>query len=324
MFLSQTLLSIANQTNKNFTLYIGDDCSPGNIYGIVKDFEDRIPLIYRRFPDNLGAKNLVSHWERCIDLAIDEEWIWLFSDDDIMDPSCVENFYSALKENSEFDLFHFNVTQIDQYQNVICDFYTFPKVLSTEEFFLEKLKGGYFSTVVEYIFRKAHFYEKGRFQVFDLAWGSDDATWLKLSRNKGIVTIDNSKVYWRKSTLNISAIKNDRTIVERKLNAQIEFVKWIYIESKQGNIVFEEPILRMRLEKWFTGTVQSKIEILPFGTIYELMNKLIYAFGKKGYPIRQIAFLYIYKIKRFVTGKIKAIISGNFFRLKKQISQTSF
>jgi glycosyltransferase involved in cell wall biosynthesis len=35
MFFPQTLLSIANQTNKKFTLYIGDDCSSENLYGIV-------------------------------------------------------------------------------------------------------------------------------------------------------------------------------------------------------------------------------------------------------------------------------------------------
>jgi glycosyltransferase involved in cell wall biosynthesis len=309
MFLSQTLLSIANQTNKNFTLYIGDDCSSENIYGIVKGFEDRIPLIYRHFPENLGAKNLVSHWERCIDLANDEEWLWLFSDDDIMDPSCVENFYSALKENSDFDLFHFNVTQIDQYQNVVCDFHTFPEVMHTEEFFLEKLKGGYFSTVVEYIFRKANFDEQGRFQEFDLAWGSDDATWIKLSRNKGILTIRNSKVYWRKSLINISAIKFDKEIVIRKMNAQIEFVNWIYNESKQGKIRIEDSILQKGLEGWFAGTIRSKIDILSFRDITSLMNKFFHALRKEKHHIRKITFLYFHKIYRFFIDWFKHLFT---------------
>src|ERR1035437_3960780 len=95
MFFNEALSSIAKQTNKNFTLYIGDDCSPCNLYNIVEKYEKSIPIVYRHFDENIGRKDLVVQWERCIDLVGDEEWIWLFSDDDIMDPTCVENFYNT-------------------------------------------------------------------------------------------------------------------------------------------------------------------------------------------------------------------------------------
>jgi glycosyltransferase involved in cell wall biosynthesis len=89
MFFNKALSSIAKQTNKNFTLYIGDDCSPDNLYSVVQQFENIIDIVYKRFDDNLGARDLVAQWERCIDLVGDEKWIWLFSDDDMMDPTCV-------------------------------------------------------------------------------------------------------------------------------------------------------------------------------------------------------------------------------------------
>ena len=83
-------------------MYIGDDCSPGNLYSIVEKYENRIPIVYKHFDENLGGKDLVAQWERCIDLVGDEEWIWLFSDDDIMDPTCVENFYRYIASVSRF------------------------------------------------------------------------------------------------------------------------------------------------------------------------------------------------------------------------------
>ena len=99
-FFRETLNSIANQTCKNFTLYVGDDCSPENIEEITFEYSNVINIKYIKFPNNIGAKHLVNQWNRCLNLVNDEEWIWLFSDDDIMDKDCVKSFYFSL-ENSK-------------------------------------------------------------------------------------------------------------------------------------------------------------------------------------------------------------------------------
>lgn len=110
-FLDAALDSIAAQTCQDFTLYIGDDyCSPYDLKSIVDRYRDKIHLVYKRFDTNMGGKDLVAQWERCIDMSQDEEWIWLFSDDDVMEASCVENFYKSLQEtNASYDLYHFDV-----------------------------------------------------------------------------------------------------------------------------------------------------------------------------------------------------------------------
>ena len=105
--------SIASQTCKDFTLYIGDDCSPNNIGEIVDKYEDKINIIYKRFDTNLGGKDLVAQWERCIDMTQNEEWIWLFSDDDMMDKNCVEEFYKTIEDNKDCDIFHFDINVIN-------------------------------------------------------------------------------------------------------------------------------------------------------------------------------------------------------------------
>ena len=61
-FLPAALDSIAMQTCKDFTLYVGDDCSPEPIGSIVEQYRDKIELIYQRFDTKYKA--LPGSW-RC-------------------------------------------------------------------------------------------------------------------------------------------------------------------------------------------------------------------------------------------------------------------
>ena len=109
-FLPVALDSIAMQTCKDFTLYVGDDCSPEPIGSIVEQYKDKVNLVYQRFDTNLGGKDLVAQWERCIAMSREEPYIWLFSDDDVMEPSCVEELLRQIeKTEGYYDVYHFNV-----------------------------------------------------------------------------------------------------------------------------------------------------------------------------------------------------------------------
>ena len=72
-FLKETLDSIAVQAHKDeFVLYIGDDASPERLDKIVESYQNKVNLVYHRFSENMGGKDLVAHWERCIQLAADK------------------------------------------------------------------------------------------------------------------------------------------------------------------------------------------------------------------------------------------------------------
>ena len=71
-FLPAALDSIAAQTCKDFTLYVGDDCSPEPIGSVVEQYRDNIELVYQRFDANVGGKDLVAQWERCIAMSREE------------------------------------------------------------------------------------------------------------------------------------------------------------------------------------------------------------------------------------------------------------
>ena len=84
-YLKRTLDSLVQQTNKNFSVYIGDDCSPENLPDIINQYISLLNITYKKFSDNRGKSDLISQWERCLDMIQNEEYFILFSDDDIME-----------------------------------------------------------------------------------------------------------------------------------------------------------------------------------------------------------------------------------------------
>jgi len=286
-FLRETLESIAAQTDKRFTLYIGDDCSPHDLKSIIDDFQDKINIVYHRFDSNLGGKDLVAHWERCIALSKDEKYIWLFSDDDIMEPRCVESFYNIPEETRNSHLIHFNIKVIDDLDGGrIKPATKFPHLLKAGQFLENKLRGRIISFVVEFIFTRQLYNETGGFQNFDLAWGSDFMTWLKMAAacENGIYTVSDGEencVLWRRSDQNISPQKS-RPIVIRKINALIEdavFIKGMFKNDPSDLEPLGENI------RWFRfplGEIVRNKRILTQEDTAELLR----TYRKKvGYPI---------------------------------------
>lgn len=226
-FLQSALDSIATQTCQDFTLYIGDDDSPCDIRGIVDRYRKKVDLVYKRFDNNLGGRNLVAQWERCIDMSRGEEWLWLFSDDDVMEPRCVEEFYRTKALKPESELFHFNVSLIDDRGDTLTETKHYPEHLTAYEYLDGKFHGQLNSFVVEFVFKRSLFLRAGRFVNFDLAWGSDMITWIKMAdASKGIFTIDGPEVKWRLGNENISPDKSE-AILLRKLHAEIDNACWI-------------------------------------------------------------------------------------------------
>lgn len=227
-FLPAALDSIAAQTCKDFTLYIGDDCSPEPIAHIVEQYQDRFDLVYHRFDTNMGGTDLVAQWERCIAMSQDEPYIWLFSDDDVMEPQCVAQLLKQIEDTKgAYDLYHFNSYRIDE--NGVFELLrrAYPPVLSAYDFYKGKMSGYYDSFAVENVFSRQIYEKSNGFEHFDLAWGSDIATWCKFSGSNGMCTVLGAMIGWRRSSQNITPNKSG-IIVERKLMADCEFLGWTY------------------------------------------------------------------------------------------------
>ena len=227
-FLPAALDSIAMQTCKDFTLYVGDDCSPEPIGSIVEQYRDKIDLVYQRFDTNLGSKDLVAQWERCIAMSRDEPYIWLFSDDDVMEPNCVEELFRQI-ENTKgvYNLYHFNVDVIDERGAFKYRQQDYPAVLSAYRFYRGKNSMRLSAFVVENVFSRKVYERFGGFMKYDLAWGSDIATWIVFCGEKGMCTVPHARIKWRQSSQNISP-NYSRQIAERKLRADQNLLNWAY------------------------------------------------------------------------------------------------
>ena len=229
-YLDAALFSLSVQTCKKFKIYLGDDAVSGDINSILKRYSNSLNIVYYRFPENLGKKDLIAQWERCIQLSNDEPWIWVFSDDDIADSGCVDAFYSIIdKVDDKFNVLRFNSLVIDSKGQVIRICQPNPQVEDAMVFAYHRFKRERYSFLSNYIFSRQIYVQKKGFTKFPIAWGSDDATWMEFSENKGIYTIEGPFIRWRMSN-NISSvnIKNRRD----KMLANVQFLHWLKSKFK--------------------------------------------------------------------------------------------
>lgn len=245
-YLEETLESIAIQDLTDCHIYIGDDASPYPIADIVKKYENRIPLTYTRYEDNLGGKDLVAQWNRCLKLANDEQWIWLFSDDDIMCEGCVASVCQFLFEKQSMaDVFHINGDVVDNEYKVINwrGIKYFPYYLTTAQYIESIINGADNTWGVNFIVRKEKIIDEGGFENFDMAWNSDRASWIKFSFPKGIITIPDARILWRYSGENITSERLDKVVLLRKAEARVNFLKWLYSFSIRNKIKIHKNLI---------------------------------------------------------------------------------
>lgn len=284
-FLFETLQSLANQTNKDFNVYVGDDCSPYDLQSIVSRFEDRLDIHYVRFSENLGRTNLVAHWNRCIKLLKEEDYFCFFSDDDLMESRCVEKFYEVIDSGIREDVYHFDIDIINEDGKLIKECPSYPKHISSIDFFSLLYSYQIEARMPEFIFKTKNFYECGGFVEFDLAFRSDNATVMSCSQSKGIYTISGSKVLWRDSGQNISSVKYERLDIKyRKMKATLAFHNWLDSFFKKKHQSF--PFSLSRRRKLVLGEIISLYPEYSFGKL----SIVLLSFNK----LKANPFLFLY------------------------------
>lgn len=241
-FICETFQSIQAQTNKRFNLYVFDDCSPYDIKGVFeKYFKYWENAFYHRFNENIGKINLVAHWNRCVK-DVKNEFVWLFSDDDMMTPTCVDDFYCAISNHRKCikDVLRFNWGIIDEKGSCVNTCPKYKQDMTATEFFSQLYyMRSIDARLQEFIFRSEKLREIGGFLSFDLGWRSDNATVISMTYPNNIYTISGEgMVLWRLSTINISGVYNRECII-RKNNATMEFFNWIENFYKTNDITYD-------------------------------------------------------------------------------------
>lgn len=224
-FLATALKSITKQTNQDFQVYVCDDGSPEDLRSICKNFLSPINGTYKRFEPNMGARRVVQHWNRSVACA-SEPWVWLFSDDDIMEPTCVEAFLHELElgEHTATSVYRFNTLTIDADDRVLFINPPHPQNESAVEFAYHRLANQRRSYAPEYVFRRNAWLQNGGFVDFPYAQGSDDASWITFAGDDGIRLVAGPHVQWRQSQANISGASADRLV--EIIKSGVDLANW--------------------------------------------------------------------------------------------------
>jgi glycosyltransferase involved in cell wall biosynthesis len=250
-YFSKALSSLANQTNKDFKVYIGDDCSPYDLKTIADSFTTTLNINYTRFTNNIGSENLVEQWRRCVQLSQAEDWIWLFSDDDIAAPTCVERFYERVKEDKgAFDVYRFNTVVIDGADNIITTPGRGPLYESSEEMAYNLLLGKRGNAMPDHIFSREVYSGTGGFVFTKYAQAADWATSILFAQKKGIAIIPGAELFWRSSGKNITSRASSEK--RKMLQGHLQFIQWLadhfsYLKKTPSTITYPMMINAARI-----------------------------------------------------------------------------
>lgn len=255
-FFEETLQSLANQTDKRFKVYIGDDASAENPINLLNKFKGDFDFVYHRFETNLGGISLVKQWERCIAMLANEEWIMILGDDDYLSNTVVASWYENYSQfYKKAEVIRFATKMIFQEKNEVSEKYEHPVWESATDSYLRKFNHQTRSSLSEYVFSRKT-YAKHHFYDYPLAWNSDDQAWLDFSWNKPIYTINESFIFVRLSQLNISG-KSDNCSL-KNISQALFYKKLIkshfqYFNKKEQLCFlrkYENEILKTRKLTW--------------------------------------------------------------------------
>lgn len=201
-FFEETIQSLSVQTDKRFTIYIGNDASPDDPLPTINKHLTEDDYHYFDYKDNVGGKNLALQWERILE-NVTEDWFMILGDDDRIAPNFVEEFYKYHNEYTQVNLIKVRNIIVKEGDIMKHDFTgnLQAKSYNTVDFFLQKLQGKMNSSLSEHIFRKAAF--KG-FRKYPLAWHDDDWALLSITQCGSFYFLKDTQVVIREYAGSIS------------------------------------------------------------------------------------------------------------------------
>ena len=224
-FLEVALRSIKSQTFKDFKVLVSDDCSPHDLKSIYKKVcGDDVRFSYRRNEVNMGSKSLVSHWNLLVDMC-DTEYFILASDDDVYEPTFLEEVDKLAQKYPEVDLIRARVRLINDSSNIAVYDGIYQEFTDSLEFVHLMYLHNSIKCIANYTFRLDAIKAKGGFIDFPLAWFSDRATVMKLSTH-GVANTKDVLFSFRMSDVNITFGKNDEKKAYTKEYATQLYDQW--------------------------------------------------------------------------------------------------
>ncbi|CAM3788126.1 glycosyltransferase family A protein [Flavobacterium branchiophilum] len=285
-YFGETLQSLANQIDKRFVVYIGNDNSPNDPLDVLQQYEGQFDMVYQKFETNLGGTSLTQQWDRCIALCQNEPWLMILGDDDVLGHNVVAAFYAHVNEivSQNLHVIRFASVLFNEKDQSESKTYTHQKQDNTRALYFKKIKHQSRSSLSEHIFSNKAYQQFG-FKNYPLAWHSDDMAWLEFSNFADLYGINEAIVRVRMSHDNISG---QRSNLRQKELASFEFYQDL-IEKYWSKFNENEKKMLLQQFEFKTMAVHQK-KINTFVKISKL-------YLSKGYFEQLLRFLIRFLIK---------------------------
>lgn len=305
-YLDEMLKSIKAQTYTDFKVLISDDCSPEDLRSICEPYLSDPRFSYRRNEENMGSKSLVSHWNLLVDIC-DTEYLIMASDDDVYEPQFLAEIDALVQKYPNVDLFRARVKKIDGEGDVLLQDMIMEEFQSQIDFLFYFFHYDILKCIANYAFKTSALRAKGRFFDLPLAWGSDDATVIKLSEN-GVCNTPSSCFYFRCSGINISTTSELKVSVEKSRERYI-YIRFLedYLSTLKEKIMTKQEKEQYRLiqkavcEGFYIRSIFYGAQLSPFKDMinyYKYLSRRGYFQGR----LDKIHFLWSW-IKAYKTRK---------------------
>lgn len=280
-FFEVALRSIKDQTYSDFKVLVSDDCSPHNLKSIYdKVCGDDERFCYRRNEVNMGSKSLVSHWNFLVDMC-DTEYFILASDDDVYEPTFLEEVDKLAQKYPKVDLIRARVKLINEQGNLLAKDAIYEEKLSDIEFISQLYGNHYIKCIANFVFKAKKLQVINGFKDFPLAWNSDSATVIEMSRN-GMVNTNQILFSFRNSTVNISYGRNDKERCFKKIKASFEYDNWFgnYLRQNKQDLdsmdiydKYQLSIIKAMHENALKDELYTYISGVSFFNLLKIMHR---------------------------------------------------
>ena len=266
-FFEETLRSLVSQTDKRFNVYIGNDGSNENPDVLIEKYRGSVNLKYVAYKIILGKVSLVNHWNRCMEMIENEDWLMILGDDDVLESNVVELYYQNIdaveKTSSVIRFASYKINNLGLKVSKKC---VHPKIEKSSDFIFRNVR----SSLSEYIFKTSKIKEIG-FKNFPLAWYSDLLAVLEFSNFKEVFSINEAFVQIRISELSISG---NNTNLGEKSKARFEF--YYLLLSKKRSKFSPEQIKELfrRLNSSYLNEKKNIIYFYKIAILYYSNKKL--------------------------------------------------
>lgn len=221
-YLKECIDSVIGQSYQSFEIIILNDCSPDDIDSIVNEYSDQ-RIRYYKNDVNVGAKDVVYNWNKCLDLSLGE-YVICMGDDDLLSPGCLEKYKNAINDYPDIKVFHCRSFIVDELSKKISLTTSWPLKETVFENMWHRINYYREQFIGDFLYKKDELVNKGGFYYLPFAWASDDITSYMAMEDRGIIHINDPLFCYRKNSLTITSSGDPRV----KLEAISLEERWYY------------------------------------------------------------------------------------------------